>query len=134
MGERADVYLLQNQMNPFPVAATLELDGSRLVCALRPQAADALTGWLEEAIGDDAVKAKAKAGEAVTVFDVDVNGMEITWPKQFAGSAMKLKTGDRDWLVSLVYPTGALAAVKMFTNRKDSKAWRKALEAAGAKS
>ena len=30
-------------------------------------------------------------------------------------------------------PTGALAAVKMFTNRKESKGWRNALSAAGAR-
>ncbi len=67
----------------------------------------------------------------MTVFAIDVNGLEIAWPKQFAGSAMKIMAPDREWLVSLVYPTGALAAVKMFTNREESKAWRNALIAAG---
>ncbi len=45
---------------------------------------------------------------------------------------MKITAEDREWLVSLVYPSGALAAVKMFTNRKESKGWRNALAAAGA--
>ena len=129
----ADAYLLQNQLNPFPVAAKLDLVGSTLTCTLRPQAAQAFTGWIEEAIKDSSAKDKIAAGVAVKVFEIDVNGVEIAWPKQFAGSAMKISTEKRDWLVSLVYPTGALAAVKMFTNRKESKGWRNALAAAGAR-
>ena len=96
-------------------------------------AAHAFTGWIEKAIDDSSAKDKIEAGVAVTVFEIDVNGVEIAWPKQFAGSAMKIACGDRDWLVSLVYPTGALAAVKMFTNRKESKKWREALTASGAR-
>ena len=129
----ADTYLLQNQLNPFPVAAHLELAGSTLTCTLRPMAAEAFTGWIEKAIDDPSVRQKLGAGAAVTVFAIDVNGVEITWPKQFAGSAMKVKASDREWLVSLVYPTGSLAAIKMFTHRKESKAWRNALTAAGAR-
>ncbi len=133
----AATYLLQNQLNPFPVASHLELAGSRLTCTLRPMAIEAFTGWIEKAIDDPSVRHQLEAGSAVTVFaidvnGVDVNGVEIAWPKQFAGSAMKVTAPDREWLVSLVYPTGALAAVKMFTNRKESKAWRNALTAAGA--
>ncbi len=64
----ADTYLLQNQLNPFPVAAHLELAGSRLTCTLRPMAADAFTGWIEKAIDDPSVKDKITAGTAVTVF------------------------------------------------------------------
>ena len=128
----ADAYLLQNQLNPFPVAAKLELVGSTLTCTLRPLAAHAFTGWIEEAINDPSAKDKIGAGVEVKVFQIDVKGVEIAWPKQFAGSAMKITTEERDWLVSLVYPSGALAAVKMFTNRKESKAWRNALAVAGA--
>ena len=128
----ADTYLLQNQLNPFPVASHLELAGSTLTCTLRPMAVEAFTGWIEKAIDNPSVRHQLEAGSAVTVFAIDVNGLEIAWPKQFAGSAMKIMAPDREWLVSLVYPTGALAAVKMFTNRKESKSWRNALIAAGA--
>jgi hypothetical protein len=126
----ADVWLLQNALNPFPVAARLGLSGDRLVVTLAPTAADAFTGWIEKAIDDPAVKAKAAAGETVTVVDVAVAGLDVSWPKQFAGSAMKFEAGGRDWLVSLVYPSGSLfTAYKMLKHRSESKAWRQALEA-----
>jgi hypothetical protein len=45
-----EVWLLQNGMNPFPVAADLALDGSQLRIVLPPAAADAVTRWLERSI------------------------------------------------------------------------------------
>ncbi|MEY2570652.1 MAG: hypothetical protein QOE63_1002 [Acidimicrobiaceae bacterium] len=129
-----DVWLLQNALNPFPVAAHAKLAGGRLTVTLNPMAKDAFTGWIEKEIDDPDVKAKAAAGEAVRVFEVDVNGVEVGWPKQFMGSTMKVASGGRDWLVSLVYPSGSLyTTYKTFKHRGASKAWRQALEGAGAK-
>jgi hypothetical protein len=43
-------YLLQNQMNPFPVSGSLTLDDQgRLSFALNEKAAGAALGWLEKA-------------------------------------------------------------------------------------
>jgi hypothetical protein len=129
-----DVWVLQNAMNPFPVAAHLALTSGRLVLTLNPMAGEAFTGWLEKATDDPGVKARVAAGETVTLFDIDVSGVDIGWPKQFAGSAMKVPAAGRDWLVALVYPSGgAFTAVRMLIHRSESKAWRKALEAAGAR-
>jgi hypothetical protein len=125
-----DVWLLQSKVNPFPVAAHLSLSGGRLVLTLTPAAKDGFTGWIEKAIDDPAVKAKAAAGETVTLFDIDPTGLDIKWPKQFMGSAMQVPTDQREWLVSLVYPSGSLYSnVKMFQHRKQSKAWKEALAA-----
>jgi len=130
-----DVWLLQSSVNPFPVAGHLELTGSRLVLTLNPMAKDAFTGWIEMAIDDSDVKTKVAAGETVTLFDIDVVGAEITWPKQFMGSAMKVATERREWIVSLVYPSGSLYTMyKLFKHRGESKAWRQVLEGAGARS
>ena len=58
-----DAYLLQNQMNPFPVSGSLVLDDAgTLSFTLDAKAAGAALGWLEKATGDDGLKAKIEAG------------------------------------------------------------------------
>jgi len=127
------VWLLQNALNPFPVAGRLALNRNRLVLTLDPMAKDAFTGWVEKALDDPAIKDKVERGETVTVFDTDVAGLDISWPKQFMGSGLKVAANGRDWLIALVYPSGNLyTTYKVLRHRGESKAWRQALETARA--
>jgi hypothetical protein len=127
-------YLLQNQLNPFPIAGRLELDGDRLRFTLNPAAADANLGWLEKALGADGLKQRIKDGERPVVFDLDVSGRKISWPTSLARIGMKISDQDRNWLVSLDYPSsGAIwQTMHLIGGGKRSKPWKEALSAAGA--
>ena len=130
-----DAYLLQNQMNPFPVPGKLSLtDDARLIFALDARAADASVGWLEKALEQEGLKDRVAAGEQPTVFDIPVAGHKITWPASLGGYAMKVQGGDRSWIVSLDYPSsGALwQTISIFKARGTSKPWKEALASAGA--
>lgn len=128
---REAAWLLQNQMNPFPVAGDLVLDGGRLRFTLTAMAADASLGWLEKELGVADIAAKVKAGETVVAFDLAAQGLDVSWPLSLGKVGMKIKA-DRNWIVSLDYPSGGglLQAMNMVTGRKKAKAWRAALEAA----
>lgn len=127
------VWLLQNAMNPFPVAGRLALRGKRLVLTLDPMAQDAFTGWVEKALDDPAIKDKVERGDTVTIFDSEVTGLNITWPKQFLGSGLKVPVNGRDWLITLFYPSGSLySTFRAIRHRGESRVWRQALETANA--
>jgi hypothetical protein len=83
-------YLLQNQMNPFPIAGTLELDESagRLKFTLNPAAAEANLGWLEKTLGTDGLKARIQGGERPVAFDLDLKGRKVSWPSTLARIGM----------------------------------------------
>jgi hypothetical protein len=130
-----DSYLLQNQMNPFPVAGTLTLgeDGT-LSFALGEKAAGASLGWLEKVLGTDSLKEKLEAGERPVAFQLPVAGHKFAWPKTLGGYAMKFDDGERKWIVSLNYPSGGgvWQAINMINSGKTAKPWKQALAAAGA--
>ena len=100
-------YLLQNQLNPFPIAGELELsDEGRLPFSLTTNAAQASLAWLEKALGTDELKARIESGEKPLVFDLDVSGRKITWPASLARVGMKIEDDGRSWFISLEYPSG----------------------------
>jgi hypothetical protein len=129
-------WLLQNQLNPFPIAGELELDESgHLRFTLTAKAADASLGWLEKALGTSDLKERIKAGERPVAFDLDVNGRKVAWPSSLARIGMKIEDGDRNWVVSLDYPSnGAIwQLMNIVGGGKRSRPWKEALAAAGAK-
>jgi hypothetical protein len=128
-------WLLQNQVNPFPVAGELELtEDGRLRFTLKEKAAEAKLGWLEKALGTDGLKERIKAGERPVVFDLPVGGRKIRWPMSLARIGMKIEDGERNWYVSLDYPSnGAIwQLMNLMGGGKRSKPWKEALAAAGA--
>jgi hypothetical protein len=128
-------YLLQNQMNPFPISGELELDDAgHLKFTLTDKAADANLGWLEKAIGSEGLKERIRGGEHPVVFDLEVKGRKITWPASLARVGMKISDDERNWLVSLNYPSGGAIwqLVNLMRGGKTSKPWKDGLSAAGA--
>jgi hypothetical protein len=130
-----DSYLLQNQMNPFPISGQLVLDDDgRLRFTLDEKAAAASLGWLEKALGSDGLKERIQGGERPLIFDVAVQGRKISWPKSLGGYAMKIEDHDRKWIVSLNYPSGGglWQMINMVGAKSTTKPWKEALAAAGA--
>ncbi len=130
-----DAYLLQNQLNPFPVGGHLALsDDGRLSFTLGALAKDASMGWLEKALGTDGLKELISAGELPVVFDFPVAGHKISWPVSLGGYGMKIEGEERPWTVSLDYPSsGALwQTISIVKARGTSRPWKQALSVAGA--
>jgi hypothetical protein len=130
-----DSYLLQNQLNPFPISGKLVLaDDGHLRFTLDEKAAGASLGWLEKVLGADELKSRIEAGERPVVFDVPVAGRKFAWPKSLGGYAMKFEDDQRKWIVSLNYPSGGgvWQLINMINNRGTAKPWKEALAAAGA--
>jgi hypothetical protein len=128
-------YLLQNQLNPFPIAGELELgDDGRLRFSLTKNAADASLGWLEKALGADDLKARIEGGEKPVVFDLELSGRKITWPASLARVGMKIEDNGRNWFVSLEYPSGGAIwqTLNLIGGGKKSKPWKDAFTAGGA--
>ena len=127
------VWLLRNKVNPFPVMATLTLDGSRLSLTLPPAASETFHGWVAERLGRDKddLTATLKAGGEVQVFATD--DWTVTWPKSFAGAAMEITVGEHQWLACLAYLSGGgvLQTMNLFKGRGRAKAWKKAFAALG---
>lgn len=130
-----DSYLLQNQMNPFPISGRLTLDDhGELSFRLDEKAAQASLGWLERAMGREGLKESILGGTAPVVFNLPVSGHKIRWPKLLGGYAMKFSTDDRTWIVSLNYPSGGglWQMINMVRSGSTTKPWKHALDAAGA--
>ena len=130
-----DSYLLQNQINPFPISGRLTLDDQgELSFRLDAKAAQASLGWLEKATGRSGLKESILAGETQIVFSLPVSGRKISWPKTLGGYAMKITSDDRTWIVSLNYPSGGgvWQMINMVKSGSTTKPWKDALDAAGA--
>lgn len=132
-----DSYLLQNQMNPFPISGQLVLtDEGHLTFTLDEKAAGASLGWLEKVLATDGLKDRIQAGERPVAFDFPVSGRKVKWPKMLGGYAMKIEDDARTWIVSLNYPSGGgvWQAINMISSSGTSKPWKEALASAGASS
>ncbi len=130
-----DTYLLQNQLNPFPISGQLVLtDEGHLSFTLDEKAAQASLGWLETVLGEDGLKARIESGERPVAFDLPVSGRKITWPKSLGNYGFKLHDDGRDWVVTLNYPSGGgvWQLINIFKSGGTSKPWKEALAAAGA--
>jgi hypothetical protein len=128
-------YLLQNQMNPFPVSGTLTLDDAGILSfALDEKAAGASLGWLEKALGASDLKEQIVAGARPVIFSLPVSGVKVSWPKLLGGYAMKVEDKGRTWIVSLNYPSGGgvWQMLNMISSGSTTKPWKQALAGAGA--
>ena len=118
---RADVYLVENRLNPISTRAALELTDDNLRCTVKEY-----SKWVEKALGISILV--AEAGEAVAAFDFRRDQLKIKWLKQFLNAGFSVSEGgSRRWLVSLVYPTGILALVEVVDGWDVHNEWRRAL-------
>ena len=129
-------WLLQNQLNPFPISGQLTLsDEGRLSFTLDESSAKCFLGWLDKALGTSNLKERIESGERPEVFDVSVAGRKIAFPKRLGGYGMTISDETRSWTVCLDYPSGGASQILyIMRSRKTSKPWKEALAAGGAKS
>jgi hypothetical protein len=128
-----DSYLLQNQLNPFPVSGKLRLeDTGTLRFTLDDKAAGASLGWLEKQLATEGLAERIKGGERPQVFEIPLAGTKVSWPKTLGGYAMKIDAGERKWIVSLNYPSGGALwqTINMVRSRGATKPWKQAIGAA----
>lgn len=130
-----DSYLLQNQLNPFPISGQLVLDDDgRLSFTLDANAAVAALGWLEKALDTDGLKERVNGGERPVAFELPVAGRKISWPKSLGGYGMKIEDERRNWIVTLNYPSGGgiWQLINLIKSKGTAKPWRDAFAAARA--
>jgi hypothetical protein len=119
----AEVYLVQNRLNPISTRAALELTDDNLRCTVKEY-----SKWVEKALGISDLRSRLQAGEAVAAFDFRRDQLKIKWLKQFLNAGFSVSEGgSRRWLVSLVYPTGILALVEVVDGWDVHNEWRRAL-------
>jgi hypothetical protein len=120
---RAEVYLVENRLNPISTRAALELTDDNLRCTVKEY-----SKWVEKALGISDLRSRLQAGEAVAAFDFRRDQLKIKWLKQFLKAGFSVSEGSsRRWLVSLVYPTGIMALVEVVDGWDVHNEWRRAL-------
>ena len=120
---RAEVYLVENGLNPISTRAALELTDDNLRCTVKEY-----SKWVEKALGISDLKSRLQAGEAVAAFDFRRDRLKVKWLKQFLNAGFEVSEGGSlRWLVSLVYPTGVLALVEVVDGWDVHNQWRRAL-------
>ena len=123
-------YLLKSRGNSWWVNVELELTDTTLRCV-----ACEYSKWVDEELGLTDYKARLSAGEPVVIFEFDRGQLAIKWLRQFYRGGFQISQGDsRQWLVSLVYPTGFGSLLDLMTDRAVWRQWREALPEAAAKS
>ena len=123
-------YLLKSRGNSWWVNVELELTDTTLRCV-----ACEYSKWVDEELGLTDYKARLSAGEPVVIFEFDRDQLAIKWLRQFYRGGFQISQGDsRQWLVSLVYPTGFGSLLDLMTDRAVWRQWREALPEAAAKS
>ncbi len=127
-----NVWLLQNKLNPFPVAGQLTWDGSELSLVLGIPAAESFSGWVAKRLNADAdtLKERLRSGESIQLFRSNREQMSVSWPKSMAGAALEVETGGAEWLICMEYPSGGaiLQTINLLSGRKKAKAWKAALD------
>jgi len=120
---RAEVYLVQNRLNPLSTRAALELTDDNLRCTVKEY-----SKWVEKALGISDLRSRLQAGEAVAAFEFRRDQLKIKWLKRFMKAGFSVSEGSSHcWLVSLVYPTGILALVEVVDGWDVHNEWRRAL-------
>ncbi|OMC13604.1 hypothetical protein [Mycobacterium sp. SP-6446] len=116
-------YLLKNRGNSWWVNVELQLTDTNLRCV-----ASEYSKWVDEELGLTDYKAKLSSGEPVVVFDFRRDQLTIKWLRQFYRGGFRVSQGDsREWLVSLVYPSGFGSLLDLMTDRALWRQWRAAL-------
>ena len=113
----------------------VEVEDQELVASVTFTSDDEFTFEFDSdvfATGD--LEARVRAGEAVVAFDLPAADLDVDWPLSLGKVGMKIKA-DRNWVVSLDYPSGGAIwqTVNLITGRKKAKAWKGALAGAGAR-
>jgi hypothetical protein len=122
-------YLLKSRGNSWWVNVELELTDAKLRCITREY-----SKWVDEELGLTDYKEKLAAGEPVVIFEFDRDQIAIKWLRQFYRGGFQISQGDsRQWLVSLVYPSGFGSLLDLMTDRAVWRRWREALPEAAAK-
>lgn len=122
-------YLLKSRGNSWWVNVELELTDGTLRCV-----ASDYSKWVDEELGLTDYKERLATGEPVVIFDFDRDRLAIKWLRQFYRGGFQISQGDsRQWLVSLVYPSGFGNVLDLMTDRAVWRQWREALPEAAAK-
>ena len=120
---RAEVFLVENRLNPISARAALELTDDNLRCTVKEY-----SKWVEKALGISDLRSRLQAGEAVLAFDSRGVEVKIKLLKEFLGAGFSVSEGSSHrWLGSLVYPTGILALVEVVDGWDVHNEWRRAL-------
>jgi hypothetical protein len=123
-------WALQNKLNPFPVAGTLQWDGETLSFTLGRMAGEAVLGWVEKRLDQTDLITRLRGGEDVTAFAWPTGTFTTNWPAMYAGGTVEV-TGPSGttWLIALDYPSGGAISqsLSLFTGRRKAKAWKAAL-------
>jgi hypothetical protein len=123
-------YLLKSRGNSWWVNVELELTDRTLRCV-----ASEYSTWVDEELGLTDYKARLSAGEPVVIFEFDRGQLAIKWLRQFYRGGFQISQGDsRQWLVSLVYPSGFGNVLDLMTDRAVWRQWREALPETAVKS
>ena len=85
---RAEVFLVQNRLNPISTRATLELTDDNLRCTVQEY-----SKWVEKALGISDLRSRLQAGEAVAAFDFRRDQLKIRWLKQFLNAGFSVSEG-----------------------------------------
>jgi hypothetical protein len=121
-------YLLKSRGNSWWVNVELELTDTTLRCV-----ASEYSKWVDEELGLTDYKERLAAGEPVVIFEYDRRQLAIKWLRQFYRGGFQISQGDsRQWLVSLVYPSGFGSVLDLMTDRAVWRQWREALPEAAA--
>lgn len=127
-------WLFRSRVTPFPVSGSLTLEDGRLRFTLDQEAGEASLGWLEEALGIDAIKERLLDGETIVAFDHPLEDCVVTWPITGGGSQMLVRAPDRKWVVSYDYPAAGRIShpLGMISGRRKARDWKRALADSGA--
>lgn len=64
----------------------------------------------------------------ITAFVIPCDGLSVKWLKQYLGGGFKgTDTKGRQWIVSLIYPSGVLSLIDGHNERTKFKQWKQAL-------
>lgn len=127
-------WLFRSRVNPLPVAGSLALEEGRLRFTLDPEAGEASLGWLEEALGIDAIKERLVAGETIVAFEHPLAECVVTWPITGGGALMLVRAPERKWVVSYEYPAAGRIStpIGLVAGRRRAREWKRALAELGA--
>src|ERR1700709_983559 len=90
---RAEVFLVENRLNPISARAALELTDDNLRCTVKEY-----SKWVEKALGIPDLRSRLQAGEAVLAFDSRGVEVKIKLLKEFLGAGFSVSEGSsRRW-------------------------------------
>jgi len=123
-------YLLKSRGNSWWVNVELELTDTTLRCVTTEY-----SKWVDEELGLTDYQERLAAGEPVVIFEFDRGQLAIKWLRQFYRGGFQISQGDsRQWLVSLVYPSGFGNVLDLMTDRAVWRQGREALPETAVKS